>query len=74
MAENVFEELDHPGEYFFNATTSQLFLWPNATDLSGRGALPPSTLVVPMLQTIVDVKGSQASSSRIIETSVHLKS
>lgn len=29
--QDVFEELDYPGEYFYNATTKQLYLWHNGT-------------------------------------------
>jgi len=57
VVENVFEELDAPNEFFYNASTQELFLWPNATT-AGDG--PPSsavTLVVPILQTIVAIKG-----------------
>jgi len=35
MVENIFEELDAPGEWFYRKSTGQLFFWPPAgTDLS----------------------------------------
>ena len=32
MIENVFEELDEPGEWFFNPTAKKLYYYPEATD------------------------------------------
>ena len=51
----VFEELDFPGEFFFNRTTQELYLWYN-----GTGA-PPSTsaFVVPQEQVLVNFTGTQ---------------
>jgi hypothetical protein len=57
IIENVFEELDAPGEFFFNRTTQVLTFWYNAT----AGTPPPSdgSIVVPSLHTLVSVYGSQ---------------
>ncbi len=53
--ENVFEELDYPGEFFYNRSTQQLFLFYN-----GTGA-PPATasVVATNLQVLVNISGSQ---------------
>ena len=49
------EELDYPGEFFFNASTKQLFLWYN-----GTGAPPATTsFVVPQQQLLVNLTGTQ---------------
>ena len=58
MVENVFEELDAPGEYFYNTTTKMLYLWPNGTTGEADDAPPPSSLVAPVLQTLVSIKGT----------------
>ena len=56
--ENVVEELDAPGEWFFDAAAGQLTLWWNATD----GVPPPAngSLAVPVLRELFNVTGSQA--------------
>lgn len=53
--ENVFEEWDYPGEFFYNRSTGDLFLAYN-----GTGA-PPSDLeiVVPHLQSLLNITGTQ---------------
>jgi hypothetical protein len=53
--QDVFEELDYPGEFFYNRSTKQLYLWYN-----GTGA-PPSTskFVVPNKQVLVNATGTQ---------------
>ena len=53
----MLEELDVPGEFFFNRTTQLLTLWYNAT----AGTAPPAdgSIVVPSLFTLVSAKGSQ---------------
>ncbi len=55
FVENVFEELDYPGEFFHNQSTGQLFLFYN-----GTGA-PPATMqvVAPQLQVLVNMSGTQ---------------
>lgn len=53
--QNVMEELDYPSEYFFNATTKELFLWHN-----GTGApLATTTFEVPQQQVLVNLTGTQ---------------
>jgi len=49
---NVQEELDSPGEFFFDPVSKQLYLMPNATE-------PPSDVVVPTLANLIEVIGSQ---------------
>jgi hypothetical protein len=52
--ENVYEELDQPNEYFFDAKTNDLHVWYNGTT-----ALPPSSITVPRLANIFVVKGTK---------------
>lgn len=52
--ENVLEELDVPGEWFYDAQRSLLYLFPN----SSLPALQSSELTVPVLDSIVVVNGS----------------
>ena len=53
--ENVFEELDSPGEFFFNETTRDLFLFYN-----GTGAPPAeASVVVPQTQILLKMVGTQ---------------
>ena len=54
--ENVFEELDAAGEYFYNTTTEKLYFYHN-----GTGA-PTDDVVfeAAVNQTIVSLKGTQA--------------
>ena len=53
--QDVMEELDYPGEYFYNESTKELYFWHN-----GTGA-PPSTasFVVPQQQVLVNLTGTQ---------------
>eukprot|EP00930_Biecheleria_cincta_P022721 TRINITY_DN16550_c0_g1_i1.p1 TRINITY_DN16550_c0_g1~~TRINITY_DN16550_c0_g1_i1.p1 ORF type:complete len:805 (-),score=124.45 TRINITY_DN16550_c0_g1_i1:431-2791(-) len=53
--ENVMEELDHPGEFFFDKRTSKLYLYHN-----GTGAPPAdATYITPQKQVLVNMTGSQ---------------
>lgn len=53
--ENVMEELDNPGEFFFDESTSKLYLFHN-----GTGAPPASaTVVAPQKQVLLNVSGTQ---------------
>ena len=54
--ENVFEELDSPGEFFFNESTHTLFLWHNASS----GVAPPSdgSLAVTATRWLLNVSGT----------------
>merc|ERR1719198_1632747 len=55
FVQDVFEELDYPGEFFFNRSKHELYLWYN-----GTGA-PPSTssFVVPHQKVLVNFTGTQ---------------
>ena len=53
FVENVFEELDHPGEFFFDKAARKLYLYHN-----GSGA-PPASVVVPTLRTLINISGTQ---------------
>ena len=53
--ENIAEELDEPGEYFFNRTTSTLHFWANGTDPSEQA------WSVPVLQRLITLVGTMAS-------------
>ena len=54
FVENVFEELDFPGEFFFNASTGDLYVYHN-----GTGAPPKNNVVVPNLIALVNMTGTQ---------------
>eukprot|EP00971_Amphidinium_carterae_P261260 5182949-Amphidinium_carterae.1 len=54
FVENVFEELDYPGEFFFNESTQELYL-----NYNGTGAPPASMeVLVPQLTVLLNVSGS----------------
>eukprot|EP00928_Gymnodinium_smaydae_P099579 TRINITY_DN9543_c0_g4_i1.p1 TRINITY_DN9543_c0_g4~~TRINITY_DN9543_c0_g4_i1.p1 ORF type:complete len:904 (-),score=125.31 TRINITY_DN9543_c0_g4_i1:128-2839(-) len=55
IIEGVFEELDRPGEFWYNVSSRELWVWPNTTDAATS---PPPTLVVPVLTSIVSVDGA----------------
>ena len=57
--ENVFEELDHPGEWFYNTTTKMLYLFNNAT--GGPNASSNLFLIPASAKTLVTLNGTQAS-------------
>jgi len=54
--ENVLEELDAPGEFFFDAATSRLFVLPNMS----VPELQAATFAVPLLNSVIVVNGSAA--------------
>eukprot|EP00051_Salpingoeca_urceolata_P028110 m.485050 g.485050 ORF g.485050 m.485050 type:complete len:808 (-) comp23643_c0_seq1:142-2565(-) len=55
FVENVFEELDSPGEFFFDKTDKKLYFYYN-----GTGAPPASAVVVaPQKQVLVNMSGTQ---------------
>lgn len=56
FVENIFEELDAPGEWFLNSKTHTLFFYPPA-DLDLKHARVEAT----RLRTLVEFRGSQAS-------------
>ena len=70
--QDVFEELDYPGEYFYNTSTKTLYLNYNASNANGTvqvGTPPPSTLkfVVPQQQTLVKFIGTQSEPVRDVK-------
>merc|ERR1712070_465034 len=55
FVENVFEELDQKGEFFFDSKASELYLFYN-----GTGKPPAETeLIVPQVRTLINVSGTQ---------------
>lgn len=55
FVENIFEELDNPGEFFFDKAAGKLYLYHN-----GTGAPSAATsVVVPQKQILVNVSGTQ---------------
>jgi hypothetical protein len=55
FVEGVMEELDSPGEWFFDPTDRMLYLWPNATEAQD--------MVVPHLKTLVMIDGGKAGTA-----------
>ena len=51
FVENIFEELDAPGEWFYNETEKKLYLYPNGTDT-------PSSGIGTVLQRLFNILGS----------------
>ena len=51
--ENIFEELDSPGEWFFDYDTHKLYLYPNST--------LPTEVVGTNLNVLISIKGSQTN-------------
>lgn len=54
LVENVLQELDDPGEFYFDPDSKLLFLYPNTTD----GA-PPHDLRFAVLETLIDMHGAK---------------
>jgi hypothetical protein len=54
FVEGIFEELDAPGEWFFNADTHTLYFYPPAGLDLGK-----ATIVVPQLENLVHFAGTQ---------------
>jgi hypothetical protein len=53
MVENVLSELDQPGEFYFDKSTLQLFLFPNKTANAPTGL---KNLRLARLETLIDVR------------------
>ena len=51
--ENIFEELDVPGEWYFDDETNQLYYYPNKT--------LPKQVQISQLESLISVKGSQSN-------------
>ena len=49
--ENIFEELDAPGEWFYDEAEKKLYLYPNGTDIPSRG-------IGTKLQRLFNIRGS----------------
>lgn len=62
FVENVMEELDAPGEWYYDTTTKMLYLFYNATSKTP----PPAgtSFVVPVLKTLVSVKATQKTPAK----------
>ncbi|WP_372743969.1 right-handed parallel beta-helix repeat-containing protein [Lutibacter sp.] len=56
MVENVFEELDSPGEWFLNKETNKLYYWP-----TNHIVLNDSKIEVSALKDLIQVKGTLES-------------
>ena len=52
MVENIFEELDAPGEWFYNSDNQTLYFYPQ------HGMSVPSVVEVPQLAHLVELRGS----------------
>lgn len=53
LVEGVFEELDRPGEFWYNSTSRELWVWPNNT-----WAKQPPDLAIPVLESIISIDGA----------------
>jgi hypothetical protein len=56
MVENIFEELDAPGEWFFNAAESTLYYYP----LEGEN-LQTATFETPQIKHLAEMRGSESN-------------
>jgi hypothetical protein len=52
--ENVLEELDVPGEWFYDDEAGLLYVFPNGTDLLS------AEIAIPVVDTVVAINGSQS--------------
>jgi hypothetical protein len=57
--ENVLEELDNPGEFFFDKAGSKLYLFHNASDGSLTPPPATTTFVATQIPTLLNVSGTQ---------------
>ena len=64
FVENIFEELDFPGEFFHDTRQGKLYLWHN-----GTGAPPTTAIIAPQQQVLVNMSGTQWNPV----TDVHLR-
>jgi len=55
FVQNIFEELDHPGEYYFDDAAQTLYYWHNGTGMPDS----KSQFVVPQKQVLVNMTGTQ---------------
>ena len=61
---NIFEELDAPGEYYYDATGRKLYIFYNATP--GTSPPPSWRLSVPQLEVFINATGTPAAPVRDI--------
>ncbi len=60
MVENIFEELDAPGEWFYNSSTGLLYYYPEeGTDLD------TSTIEISRLEQIINISGGESIVSHL---------
>jgi hypothetical protein len=66
--ENAFELLDAEGEFYFNKSTKTLYFKPNGTAVeqfapaaTDKFAAPAGPFTVPVLETLISLKGSSAA-------------
>lgn len=64
FVENVAEELDFPGEYFYDAKASKLYLFYNATSNTPPPADGSVGFVATQIPTLVNVSGTQSEPVR----------
>jgi hypothetical protein len=62
--ENVFEELDAPGEWFYDAAARQLYLFHNGTGSPPRGSEGGTFLVATQIRELVTIVGTPAKPIR----------
>lgn len=63
--ENVFEELDAPGEWFFDPTTKMLFVIPLDSDAASVASMTNTVLEFPVLRQLVRVSGSRENTCTV---------
>eukprot|EP01065_Artemidia_motanka_P001869 TRINITY_DN10870_c0_g4_i2.p1 TRINITY_DN10870_c0_g4~~TRINITY_DN10870_c0_g4_i2.p1 ORF type:complete len:847 (+),score=296.66 TRINITY_DN10870_c0_g4_i2:46-2541(+) len=62
--ENILEELDVPGEWFYDERASTLHFYPNGTYT--LGSLSKADVVVPLLDSVISIQGSAAAARDIV--------
>ena len=76
--ENVWEAMDQPNEWFYDAAKQTLFLIPNATtasdddqdsDIGGGTGAPAGEYVAVVLQTLISINGTKAAPVKDITVS-----
>ena len=61
--ENLLEELDQPGEWCFDSKTSKVYFWPPS------GALESGEVVVPVIKSLIELRGMPNEPIRNIKIS-----